>query len=282
MGSRRVKLHRELAKLLEGEMCIKGTSIPPWKGLADDARDHEMVWPPMVVIMNTMTSTIQDGKFVGMGNQELLEHFSSYPALKAQHSYGPQGHRGLSVLIFEKSAVGYLEAERLHKNFLEQRLGRSAWNSCTNEVLPGGERQLYGFMALKEDLDVFNQHCQGKSKIKFELKSYQEAVLNEIKKMRENRRALERKRTKALERSVNNLSRNLQQKMEDIRIFEKRVQSLHEENKEEIESQESFYKDQIKILEARVKELDEKLQEFGANAAYRGTCTGHGRPNGKL
>ncbi|KAE8655362.1 SGS3-like protein [Hibiscus syriacus] len=168
IGSRRVKLHRELAKLLEGELCIKGTSIPPagpisgtWKGLTDDARDLEIVWPPLVVIMNTMTSNIQDGKFIGMGNQELLDYFSSYPALKAQHSYGRQGHRGLSVLIFEKSVVGYLEAERLHKNFLEQRLGRSAWNSCTNEVLSGGERQLYGFMALKEDLDVFNQHCQG-------------------------------------------------------------------------------------------------------------------------
>ncbi|XP_039054125.1 protein SUPPRESSOR OF GENE SILENCING 3-like [Hibiscus syriacus] len=186
IGSRRVKLHRELAKLLEGELCIKGTSIPPagpisgtWKGLTDDARDLEIVWPPLVVIMNTMTSNIQDGKFIGMGNQELLDYFSSYPALKAQHSYGRQGHRGLSVLIFEKSVVGYLEAERLHKNFLEQRLGRSAWNSCTNEVLSGGERQLYGFMALKEDLDVFNQHCQGKSKIKFEVKSVKRSVITE-------------------------------------------------------------------------------------------------------
>ncbi|KAE8700738.1 SGS3 [Hibiscus syriacus] len=286
IGSRRVKLHRELAKLLETELCIKGTSIPPagpisgtWKGLTDDARDHELVWPPMVVISNTLTSNIQDGKFIGMGNQELLEHFSSYPALKAQHSYGPKGHRGLSVLIFEKSAVGYLEAERLHKNFLEQRLGRSAWNSCTNEVLPSGERQLYGYMALKEDLDVFNQHFQGKSKIKFELKSYQEAVLNEIKEMKENSQHVillkdrleeETKRAEVFERSVNNLSRNLQQKMEDIRIFEKRVKSMHEENEEEIESQESFYKDQIKILEARVKELEGKLQVLGANTLLTG------------
>ncbi|KAK8551353.1 hypothetical protein V6N12_039998 [Hibiscus sabdariffa] len=291
IGSSRVKLHRELAELLEGELCIKGTSIPPadpipgtWKGLTDSAREHEIVWPPMVVIMNTMTSNIKDGKFVGMGNQELLEHFSSYHALKAQHSYGPQGHRGLSVLIFEKSAVGYLEAERLHKNFLEQRLGRSAWNSCTNVVLPNGERQLYGFMALKEDMDVLNQHCQGKSKIKHQLKSYQEAVLNEIKKMREGSQQItwfkdrleeERKRAKAFERSVNSLSRNLQQRMEEIHILQKRVKSLHEDNKEsgvnsQLESQESFYKDQIKILEAGVKELDEKLKERGANTLHTG------------
>ncbi|KAG8494624.1 hypothetical protein CXB51_012010 [Gossypium anomalum] len=287
IGSRRVKLHQEFAMLLEGELCIRGTSVSPpadpivgtWKGLKEDARDHQVVWPPMVVIMNTMTSNSKDGKFVGMGSQELLEHFSSFPALKAQHSYGPQGHRGLSVLIFESSAVGYLEAERLHQNFLDQRLGRFAWNSCTNEVLPGGERQLYGFMAVKEDVDCFNQHCQGKSKLKYELKSYQEAVLNEIKKMREDSQQLilledkleeEKKRAKTLERSVNDLSRNLQQRMKDICIFERRVKSLHEDNKEEVESQEIFYKDQIKILEARVKELDHKLKESGASRLHTG------------
>lgn len=96
-----------------------------------------------------------------MGNQELLEHFRSYPVLKALHSYGPQGHRGLSVLIFESSAVGYLEAERLHKSFVVQGLDRLAWNSCQDMVLAGEERQLYGYMAMNEDLNIFNQHCQG-------------------------------------------------------------------------------------------------------------------------
>ncbi|XP_021294352.1 protein SUPPRESSOR OF GENE SILENCING 3-like [Herrania umbratica] len=285
IGTRRVKRHRELAELLEEELRRKGTSIAPagqivlgnWKGLKEDARDHDIVWPPMVVIVNTMTNIYKDGKCVGMGRLELLEHFSSYPALKAEHSYGPQGHRGLSVLIFESSAVGYLEAERLHTNFVEQGLDRSAWNSCSDVILPGGGRQLYGFMAVKEDLDIFNEHCQGKSKIKYELKSYQMAVLNEIKKMSEDsqqliwlkdRLAEERKRAKTFEQSVQNLSRNLQQKTRDIHIFKQRVQSLHEQNKEEMGCQENFYKDQIKILEAGVKEL-EKLQASDANPLHR-------------
>lgn len=96
-----------------------------------------------------------------MGNQELLEYFSSYAAVKARHSYGPQGHRGMSVLIFESSAGGYLEAERLHKHFAEQGTDRNAWNSRMVLFHPGGKRQLYGFMAVKEDLDFFNQHSQG-------------------------------------------------------------------------------------------------------------------------
>lgn len=99
-----------------------------------------------------------------MGNQELLDNFSSYAAVKARHSYGPQGHRGMSVLIFEASARGYLEAERLHKHFAEQGTHRDAWNHRGRVLFcPGGNRQLYGFIAVKEDLDIFNQHSPGYS-----------------------------------------------------------------------------------------------------------------------
>lgn len=57
-----------------------------------------------------------------MGNPELLEHFNEYPAIRAHHSYGPQGHLGMSVLIFESSATGYFEAECLHKDLAEKGL----------------------------------------------------------------------------------------------------------------------------------------------------------------
>lgn len=99
-----------------------------------------------------------------MGNAELLEYFSSYRPVKARHSYGPQGHQGMSVLIFEASASGYLNAEYLHKHFIEQRTDRSAWESNRRMLFHqggGGNRQLYGFMALKDDLDFFNRHSQG-------------------------------------------------------------------------------------------------------------------------
>ncbi|KAF9592005.1 hypothetical protein IFM89_011588 [Coptis chinensis] len=57
--------------------------------------------------------------------------------------------------------MGYLEAERLHKYFADQGTDRHAWE--TNHVLfyPGGKRQLYGYMARKEDINNFNRHCQG-------------------------------------------------------------------------------------------------------------------------
>lgn len=96
-----------------------------------------------------------------MGNTELLEYFSSYSAVKSRHSYGPQGHRGMSTLIFEASAVGYAEAERLSKHFADTFRDRLAWERNKVPIYSGGKRQLYGYMAEKQDLENFNQHSQG-------------------------------------------------------------------------------------------------------------------------
>lgn len=59
-GARRVKLHRELAAVLDMDLQMRGASVIPcgeiygqWKGLGEEEKDHEIVWPPMVVIMNT-------------------------------------------------------------------------------------------------------------------------------------------------------------------------------------------------------------------------------------
>ncbi|KAJ0090887.1 hypothetical protein Patl1_14794 [Pistacia atlantica] len=290
-GSRRIKLHRELAELLEEELHRRGTSPYPvaelfgkWKGLKDEDKDHDIIWPPMVVILNTKLEKDENDKWIGMGNQELLAYFSSYAAVKARHSYGPQGHRGISVLIFENSAGGYLEAERLHKHFSEQGTDREAWNHRQVLFLPGGKRQLYGFMALKEDLVflisihknfliqfiiMFNMLCNplGKSKLKFELRSYQEMVVKQIRQMSEDNQQLgyfknkvdkAQRHSKSLEASFSIVSERLRKTMEENRIVKQRTRLQHAQNKEEMDFQEQFFKDQIKIIhEARdLKEED--------------------------
>ena len=59
-GGAKMKLHRKLAQLLEEELKRKGTSVVPpgeafgrWEVLQGEEKDREIVWPPMVVIMNT-------------------------------------------------------------------------------------------------------------------------------------------------------------------------------------------------------------------------------------
>ncbi|EPS68211.1 hypothetical protein M569_06559, partial [Genlisea aurea] len=161
--SKRPKLHQEFAALLEEELRTRGASaVPPagevfgkWKGLEES--DKEIVWPPMVIIMNTRLEKDDNDKWTGMGSRELLEYFSSFSASRARHSYGPMGHRGKSVLIFEPSAVGYAEAERLSRHFQDTGRDREAWNRTKIPVF----RQLYGYMAEKQDLESFNQHSPG-------------------------------------------------------------------------------------------------------------------------
>ncbi|KAL9660361.1 hypothetical protein QQ045_025174 [Rhodiola kirilowii] len=59
-GSKRVKLHREFADLLNEELARRGTSTYPsgeafgkWKGLTQKTTDYAIVWPPIMVVMNT-------------------------------------------------------------------------------------------------------------------------------------------------------------------------------------------------------------------------------------
>uniref|UniRef100_A0A5B6YQ63 Uncharacterized protein n=1 Tax=Davidia involucrata TaxID=16924 RepID=A0A5B6YQ63_DAVIN len=279
-GSQRVLLHRQLAELLDEELHRRGTSVIPageafgkWKGLSETVIDREIVWPPMVVIMNTRLEKDENDQWIGMGNQELLDYFSSYAAVRARHSYGPQGHRGMSVLIFESSAVGYLEAERLHNHFSDQGTDREAWDRRRVPFYPGGKRQLYGYMAEKGDLDFFNQHSQGKSKLKFEMGSYQDMVVSQMKQMSEDNQQLiwfknkvekEQRHSKALEESFGLVSEKLRKTLEENRIVRQRTKMHHEQNKEEMDFQEQFFKDQLKIIhEARDAKEDifEKIQQ---------------------
>uniref|UniRef100_A0A3Q7GD68 XS domain-containing protein n=1 Tax=Solanum lycopersicum TaxID=4081 RepID=A0A3Q7GD68_SOLLC len=113
------KLHRELAQLLEEELRLRGTTVVPasevygqWDGV--ESEDKKILWPPMVIIMNTALAKDDNEKRIGMGNQELRDFFSSCTLINSvRHSYGPQGHRGISVLIFEATAMGYIQAQVL-------------------------------------------------------------------------------------------------------------------------------------------------------------------------
>ncbi|KAK9095793.1 hypothetical protein Sjap_021290 [Stephania japonica] len=280
-GASRVKVHRELAELLDEELSCRGASLIPagevfgkWKGLRGSVSDREIVWPPMTIVMNTKLEQDENGKWLGMGNQELLDYFSEYKAAKARHSYGPQGHRGMSVLIFESSAIGYLEAERLHKHFSEEGRDRDAWDRRRQLFYPGGQRQLYGYMAHKEDVDSFNHHCHGKSRLKYDMQSYIEMVVEPMKQMSEDNQQLvwfknvaakEQSNSKAFKESFDAVTEKLRETMEENRIVRQRTKMQHEQNKEEMDLQEQFFKDQIttlyQTLEEKERDFEEHLQK---------------------
>ncbi|KAJ4823276.1 hypothetical protein Tsubulata_028452 [Turnera subulata] len=276
--TRRARLHRIFAETLDEEMHNRGIVIVPegevlgkWEGLNGKVKDYEIVWPPMVFILNTRYEQEENGKWTGMGNQELMDHFSSYGAVKARHAYGPQGHRGMSVLIFESSGAGYLEAARLHMHFKHQGRDRVAWDRKRVLFCSGGKRQLYGYLASQEDLDLFNQHCQGRSRLKFEMRSYQEAVESNIKQMSEdcqqlsklkNGYAREQRQNQALADSVCQLSKKLQKAEKENRIVTHRSNLLHEQHKEEMDALEEFFQDQIKVVHQAIAAKEDEFERL--------------------
>nr|GEV61484.1 protein suppressor of gene silencing 3 [Tanacetum cinerariifolium] len=275
IGSKRVKLHRDFAEVLEEELRIKGSTVVAagesygqWEGLDEKVEDKEIVWPPMVIIMNTLLEPDEKDKWKGMGNQELLDYFPNFAAVKARHSYGPKGHRGMSLLTFESSAVGYTEAERLSKHFEQQGAHRDAWYNRPQLYLPGGKRRLYGYMATKQDMDNFNQHCsKGKPMVKFEMVSYLENYVNQLKQMKEDNQLLnfykdksakDARHAKAMEESNVLLSKKLRESEVQYRVVRERTESLHKQNQEEMDSQEQHYNELLKgFQEARNKEDDD-------------------------
>lgn len=276
----KVKVHRELAERLEEVLRIRGTSVIPagvafgrWRGLKQNlARDKLIVWPPMVIIWNTLLEKDDNEKWLGMGNAELLNYFNTSGAVSSKHSYGPQGHRGMSLLIFEASAVGFVEAEQLSKHFEDEGIGKEAWARDAHShssFVPGGQRQLYGYMAEKMDLDGFNQHAHDKPLQKFEMKSYQEVVISQLKQMRDDNQLLKwymnkvgnlTKELEVLKGSFNRVSEKMRKVSEENQVVRQKTKLHHKEIKEEMDEQEEFHRKTFRLVDDVRKEMEDKLK----------------------
>ncbi|KAF3661942.1 hypothetical protein FXO38_11425 [Capsicum annuum] len=73
------------------------------------------------------------------------------------------------------------EAEHLSEHFSE--IGRDRDG-------PVGKLLIYGYMEDKRDIDNFNQHSTGKSRLMFDLRSYKGTVWNSAKQMRDDNQQL--------------------------------------------------------------------------------------------
>lgn len=97
-----------------------------------------------------------------MGDAKTLEMFSLSRAMGSKSSYGPQGHRGMNILIFDASAVGFMKAELLSKRFERSGIGHDDWCHSDRVLISSdGKRRVHGYMAKKSDIDIFNKYFIG-------------------------------------------------------------------------------------------------------------------------
>ncbi|XP_037491145.1 protein SUPPRESSOR OF GENE SILENCING 3 [Jatropha curcas] len=110
-------------------------------------------------------------------------------------------------------------------------------------------------MALKEDVDSF----KGKRKLKYEMRSYQEMVVNQIRQMSKdnyqllwlkNRVAEQQRHVEVLEESNTMYKEKLQMVTRDMDILRSKANVHHGQTMEEMQFLEQFYEDKIRNLES--------------------------------
>lgn len=134
---------------------------------------------------------------------------------------------------------------------------------------------MYGYMATAEDMDIFNRHSSGKAKLKWELKRYQGAVVQQMRQMDEDNQKLhmyrakmqkQKEHTKSLEKTVSAVARKLELREKEISVIRQRAMEQHEQNQKEMDDLEESFKQTVmqmsKDSARREKELQMKQEEF--------------------
>jgi len=140
---------------------------------------------------------------------------------------------------------------------------------------PGGKRVLYGYLATKEEMEIFNRHSKGKARLKYDMKSYHKMVVEPMKQMDEDNQKLtwfktkvakQQEHSRTLEETVSIVASKLRMKDAEIKIIRQRATEQHEESKKEMDYLEQSYRQQIDQLNEdianRELELENMQDEF--------------------
>ncbi|XP_047980928.1 uncharacterized protein LOC125222394 [Salvia hispanica] len=175
--------HKALCILMGWNYLTQPNNSKAYQNLSvNDAEaniDDLIVWPPTVLIHNTITGKNSEGRMEGLGNRAMdsMLRDLGFTSGKSMSLFAREGHLGMHAVKFAGDESGLKEARRLADYFERQRLGRKSWAhlqpltlSKDDEKNPNlvkldprtGEKKrvFYGHLATVADLD----------KITFELK----------------------------------------------------------------------------------------------------------------
>ncbi|KAI9196086.1 hypothetical protein LWI28_020946 [Acer negundo] len=144
--------------------------LPPDEAAAN--QDDLIMWPPTVIIHNTITGKGKDGRMEGLGNKAMDKTIRDIglPTGKSKSLYGREGHLGITLIKFMGEQSGLKDAVRLAEYFDKDNRGRKIWTRIHPLTLgkdddnnPNlvkmdhrtGEKKriLYGYLGTAADLD---------------------------------------------------------------------------------------------------------------------------------
>ncbi|KAM7278034.1 hypothetical protein ACFE04_005168 [Oxalis oulophora] len=144
--------------------------LPPNEAAAN--QDDLIIWPPTVIIQNTVTGKNKDGRIEGLGNKAMDSRLRGlgFESGKSKALYSKDGHLGITLVKFAGDHSGLRDAIRMSDYFEKDNCGRKGWARLQPLTLPHedeknpnlvkvdektGERKrvLYGYLGTAADLD---------------------------------------------------------------------------------------------------------------------------------
>ncbi|XP_022721840.1 uncharacterized protein LOC111279188 isoform X2 [Durio zibethinus] len=135
-------------------------------------QEDMIMWPPVVIVHNTITGKGKDGRMEGLGNKAMDSKLRDlgFGSGKSKAMYGREGHLGITVVKFAGDQTGLKDAVRLAEYFEKENRGRKGWSHVQPLILgkddernPSlvkvdertGEKKriFYGYLGTVADLD---------------------------------------------------------------------------------------------------------------------------------
>lgn len=169
-------LHKALCVLMGWNYSKAPDNSKVYRFLPDNeaASNQEdlIMWPPVVIVHNTITGRGKDGRMEGLGNKAMDSKLRDlgFGSGKSKSMYGREGHLGITVVKFAGDQSGLRDAVRLAEYFEKENRGRKGWSHVqpltlgkNDEKNPSlvkvdertGEKKriFYGYLGTAADLD---------------------------------------------------------------------------------------------------------------------------------
>ncbi|MFQ6652816.1 hypothetical protein Gotur_024500 [Gossypium turneri] len=127
-------LHKALCVLMGWNYSKPPDNSKAYRFLpADEAVSNQedlIMWPPVVIVHNTITGKGKDGRMEGLGNKAMDSKLRDlgFGSGKCKSMYGREGHLGITVVKFASDQSGLIDAVRLAEYFEKENRGRKAWS----------------------------------------------------------------------------------------------------------------------------------------------------------